>query len=98
MSWLLLSAAVLCEVSATLCLRVAAGGRRAGYAGLGLARCHHQRGVLTGGDVPFQGKRSQPGFHGADVDPVGPAIDVLGEVNPWEGLWFYLNPIFGRRV
>jgi hypothetical protein len=40
------------------------------------------------------GKRSQPGFLGADVDPAGPAIDVVGDVNPWEDLWFYTNPIF----
>lgn len=42
------------------------------------------------------GKRSQPGFHGVEVDPVGPALDVVGEVNPWEDLWFYSNPIFAR--
>ena len=42
------------------------------------------------------GKRSQPGFHGPEVDPVGPALDVVGEVNPWEDLWFYSNPIFAR--
>ncbi|NED99541.1 PHP domain-containing protein [Phytoactinopolyspora halotolerans] len=40
------------------------------------------------------GKRSQPGFLGADIDPAGPAMDVPGEVNPWEDLWFYTNPIF----
>ncbi len=40
------------------------------------------------------GKRSQPGFLGADIDPAGPAIDIPGEVNPWEDLWFYTNPIF----
>jgi PHP domain len=43
------------------------------------------------------GKRSQPGYLGAAIDPVGPAIDVPGEVNPWEDLWFYTNPIFARR-
>lgn len=32
MSWLLLCAAVVCEVASTLSLRVAAGGRRAWYA------------------------------------------------------------------
>ena len=32
MSWLLLSAAVASEVASTLSLRVAAGGRRSGYA------------------------------------------------------------------
>lgn len=40
------------------------------------------------------GKRSQPGYLGADVDPAGPAQDVPGAVNPWEDLWFYTNPIF----
>ncbi|WP_432496601.1 PHP domain-containing protein [Kineococcus gypseus] len=40
------------------------------------------------------GKRGQVGFHGADVDPHGPAIDVPGQVNPWEDLWFYSNPVF----
>jgi hypothetical protein len=40
------------------------------------------------------GKRSQPGYLGADVDPAGPALDVLGGVNPWDDLWFYTNPIF----
>lgn len=44
------------------------------------------------------GKRSQPGYLGADIDPVGPAIDVPGEVNPWEDLWFYSNPIFARMA
>ena len=44
------------------------------------------------------GKRSQPGFHGAEVDPAGPALDVVGEVDPWEDLWFYSNPIFARRA
>ncbi|MGP5076978.1 DMT family transporter [Brachybacterium alimentarium] len=34
MSWLLLGGAVISEVSATLSLRVAAGGRRAWYAGV----------------------------------------------------------------
>lgn len=42
------------------------------------------------------GKRSQPGFLGADIDPQGPAIDVPGEVDAWEDLWFYTNPIFAR--
>lgn len=36
MSWLLLCAAVISEVSATLSLRIAAGGRRAWYAGVAL--------------------------------------------------------------
>lgn len=40
------------------------------------------------------GKRSQAGWLGADVDPSGPAIDVVGDGDPWEDLWFYTNPIF----
>ncbi|MEJ2857917.1 MULTISPECIES: PHP domain-containing protein [unclassified Saccharothrix] len=40
------------------------------------------------------GKRSAPGYHGAAVDPAGPAMDVLGQADPWEDLWFYSNPIF----
>ncbi|WP_423461991.1 PHP domain-containing protein [Promicromonospora sp. MS192] len=40
------------------------------------------------------GKRSQVGYLGADVDPAGPAIDVLGAADPWEDLWFYTNPVF----
>lgn len=40
------------------------------------------------------GKRGAPGYHGAAVDPAGPALDVVGQVNPWEDLWFYSNPIF----
>lgn len=42
------------------------------------------------------GKRSQPGYFGAEVDPAGPAVDVPGEVDPWEDLWFYTNPVFAR--
>ncbi|UCM87688.1 PHP domain-containing protein [Streptomyces marincola] len=40
------------------------------------------------------GNRSQPGLHGADVDPAGPALDVLGDADPWLDLWFYSNPIW----
>jgi hypothetical protein len=40
------------------------------------------------------GNRSQPGFHGMSVDPSGPAIDVVGNGDPWVDLWFYTNPIF----
>ncbi|MXG90370.1 PHP domain-containing protein [Nocardioides flavescens] len=40
------------------------------------------------------GKRSQPGYLGAAVDPAGPAIDVVGSADPWEDLWFYTNPIW----
>lgn len=40
------------------------------------------------------GNRGQPGYHGASVDPSGPAIDALGDADPWGDLWFYANPIF----
>ncbi len=40
------------------------------------------------------GNRSAPGYHGAAVDPAGPAIDVVGDADPWADLWFYSNPIF----
>jgi len=40
------------------------------------------------------GKRQAPGFLGATVDPAGPAIDVLGNADPWNDLWFYANPMF----
>ncbi|MFC3689011.1 PHP domain-containing protein [Aquipuribacter hungaricus] len=38
--------------------------------------------------------RSQPGYLGAALDPEGPAIDVVGDADPWLDLWFYTNPIF----
>ncbi|UED86646.1 PHP domain-containing protein [Streptomyces profundus] len=40
------------------------------------------------------GKRSQVGLGGANIDPAGPALDVLGDADPWEDLWFYANPIW----
>jgi hypothetical protein len=40
------------------------------------------------------GKRSQPGLMGAAVDAAGPALDVVGDADPWEDLWFYANPVF----
>ncbi|TDC53928.1 histidinol-phosphatase [Jiangella ureilytica] len=40
------------------------------------------------------GNRSQPGFLGAAVDPEGPALDVVGNADPWIDLWFYTNPIW----
>ncbi|AKT52261.1 PHP domain-containing protein [Arsenicicoccus sp. oral taxon 190] len=40
------------------------------------------------------GKRTAPGLRGAAVDPAGPAIDVEGNANPWDDLWFYTNPIW----
>ncbi len=52
-------------------------------------------------DKPFyvrvrgtDGNRTAPGFHGAAVDPTGPAIDVVGSADPWGDLWFYANPIW----
>jgi hypothetical protein len=40
------------------------------------------------------GNRSAPGVLGAAVDPAGPAMDVLGNADPWTDLWFYSNPIW----
>jgi hypothetical protein len=40
------------------------------------------------------GNRTQAGYHGAAVDPAGPAMDVVGDADPWKDLWFYTNPIF----
>ncbi len=52
-------------------------------------------------DEPFyvrlrgtDGKRSQAGALGAGVDPQGPAIDVVGDADPWQDLWFYTNPVW----
>jgi len=51
-------------------------------------------------DEPFyvrvrgtDGKRTAPGLMGA-ADPVGPAMDVIGDADPWLDLWFYGNPIW----
>ncbi|WP_344313080.1 PHP domain-containing protein [Fodinicola feengrottensis] len=40
------------------------------------------------------GNRTAPGYHGATVDPAGPAMDVVGAADPWNDLWFYTNPIW----
>jgi hypothetical protein len=40
------------------------------------------------------GNRSAVGINGASVDPAGPAIDVVGDADPWKDLWFYSNPIW----
>jgi hypothetical protein len=40
------------------------------------------------------GKRTAPGYLGAAIDLVGPAMDVLGSADPWTDLWFYTNPIW----
>jgi len=35
------------------------------------------------------------GSDGRQVDANGnPPIDVKGDANPWEDLWFYANPVF----
>ena len=40
------------------------------------------------------GNRTAPGALGAEIDPAGPAMDVLGDADPWLDLWFYTNPIW----
>ncbi|HEV7658156.1 MAG TPA: PHP domain-containing protein [Mycobacteriales bacterium] len=40
------------------------------------------------------GEQLAPGILGAGVDPSGPAIDVVGDADPWADLWFYSNPIW----
>ncbi len=52
-------------------------------------------------DKPFylrlrgtDGNRTQPGLMGAAVDPFGPALDKIGDADPWKDLWFYTNPIW----
>jgi hypothetical protein len=40
------------------------------------------------------GNRSAVGLNGAAVDPAGPALDVVGDADPWKDLWFYSNPIW----
>ncbi|ORT61532.1 PHP domain-containing protein [Streptomyces sp. CB03238] len=40
------------------------------------------------------GNRSATGLMGAAVDPAGPAIDVVGDADPWNDLWFYSNPVW----
>ncbi|WP_405534826.1 PHP domain-containing protein [Streptomyces sp. NBC_00075] len=40
------------------------------------------------------GNRSAVGSLGAAVDPAGPAIDVVGDADPWRDLWFYTNPVW----
>ncbi|HET9258037.1 MAG TPA: PHP domain-containing protein [Pseudonocardiaceae bacterium] len=40
------------------------------------------------------GNRGAPGLLGVAIDPAGPAMDVLGDADPWKDLWFYSNPIF----
>ena len=40
------------------------------------------------------GNRSATGLMGKGVDPNGPAIDVVGDADPWKDLWFYSNPVW----
>ncbi|MGW4107534.1 PHP domain-containing protein, partial [Streptomyces sp. NPDC004976] len=40
------------------------------------------------------GNRSAVGAMGAKVDPAGPALDVVGDADPWHDLWFYTNPVW----
>ena len=40
------------------------------------------------------GNRTAPGLLGTAVDPIGPAIDVVANADPWTDLWFYSNPVW----
>jgi hypothetical protein len=40
------------------------------------------------------GKRLAVGLNGAAVDPAGPVMDVVGDADPWNDLWFYTNPMW----
>jgi hypothetical protein len=40
------------------------------------------------------GNRVAVGLGGPSVDPAGPAMDVLGDADPWKDLWFYSNPMW----
>ncbi|GGZ47740.1 MULTISPECIES: PHP domain-containing protein [Streptomyces rochei group] len=40
------------------------------------------------------GNRTAVGALGAGVDPAGPAIDIVGDADPWRDLWFYSNPVW----
>ncbi|MEV8549148.1 PHP domain-containing protein [Streptomyces glaucescens] len=40
------------------------------------------------------GNRTAVGPMGAAVDPAGPALDVVGDADPWRDLWFYSNPVW----
>lgn len=44
------------------------------------------------------GNRTAPGLLGAAVDPAGPAMDVVGDADPWLDLWFYSNPMWALPV
>jgi len=40
------------------------------------------------------GNRLAAGLRGAAVDPAGPKMDVVGDADPWNDLWFYTNPMW----
>lgn len=40
------------------------------------------------------GNRTAVGAMGAKADPAGPALDVVGDADPWRDLWFYSNPVW----
>ena len=40
------------------------------------------------------GNRTAVGLNGAGVDASGPAMDVVGDADPWDDLWFYTNPMW----
>ena len=40
------------------------------------------------------GNRLAVGPMGAAVDPAGPKMDVVGDADPWQDLWFYTNPMW----
>ena len=40
------------------------------------------------------GNRTAVGLNGAAIDAAGPAMDVQGDADPWNDLWFYTNPIW----
>ncbi len=40
------------------------------------------------------GKRLAVGVNGASTDPSGPKMDVVGDADPWDDLWFYTNPMW----
>jgi len=40
------------------------------------------------------GNRLAVGTMGAAVDPAGPKMDVVGDADPWQDLWFYTNPMW----
>lgn len=40
------------------------------------------------------GKRLAVGLNGASVDRAGPQMDVVGDADPWNDLWFYTDPMW----